>query len=364
MEQEDLSINKTLISLFDLIAASNKGQNIISSPLSVYACLAMVAEGASGKSLQELQKAFGFGPENSILNGHAASVLEKLHNGSNKDVIIKITNSLYTSLQIPVKDTYAAQLQKVHHAFAKSVDFGNPQTVVEINQRITEATNGLLKNTIDKLDSLVVCVLVNTVYFKGLWDNKFDVANTAPGPFHKADGSVVTVDFMHANDYRVAMAHTDKYSYLAIPYVGDKYRFVIEMANDSKLEAPNTERVLLMGRTPTNKTKVHIPKFKADFKIDLIPILKKFGISQIFNISKDFPKITDNEVGVSTVIHQAFIQVDEAGTEAAAATVVAMRLLGLTMDPEFRADKPFNYHILDKENNVILFSGCVEEPRF
>ena len=160
------------------------------------------------------------------------------------------------------------------------------------------------------------------------------------------------------------MHNTGSTSYLALPYIGDKVRFVIEMSQDGTLKQSDTQQVMILAKMETDKVEVFIPKFKQEFKTDLGKIVRSLGISGIFTPSKDFSKISDAEIAVSDIIHQAFIQVDEEGTEAAAATVIMMRCLGFVEPSKFVADRPFHFHIVDVANELVLFSGAVVEPQF
>lgn len=370
MESQDQKLNTVLLSLYKRLADATKGRNMVCSPLSIYVCFALLAEGSSGQSLKEMRELFGYQDGQEILPEEAKKALGVLiHSEGNKDsakgAIIKMCNSLYTNDKLKIEAKYQELLKQKYKAVAKSADFSAPATLKEINDSITEATNGLLKDTISDLDSMTVCVLINTIYFKGLWENPFKKSNTCKGDFHKSDGSTQQVDFMNASDMYASIISKSGCLYLALPYQGDRVWFVVEMCKETELRESILENVIMAANTATMKSIVSLPKFKAEFKLSLNNTLKEAGLKSIFNPSRDFASIIESDdISVSDVIHQAFIQVDEEGTEAAAATVIKMRLLGYVATPEAIINKPFHYHIVDKESNLVMFSGKVECPEF
>ena len=364
-------LNHRLGNLHNALAKQNKGHNSIWSPFSLFACFSMLGEGLSGTSYEELKSLFGFETPGKVVSDENMKRLDGLRklSESSSEVKFKICNAIYTSKLIPVKKEYVELLAHKYHSVSKSVDMANPATLKEINDMITQATNGLLHDTLDKLDASTICLLINTIYFKGPWDMGFDVRFTRKAPFNKADGTTKEVDFMGRSKVKSAMKETSKYNYLCLPYKEKEIKFVVEMANDKILGDSVTENVVAVVKAPSIEIDVHLPKFKAKFKSELIPLLQGLHVNQIFKPSAtDFKKITDvTPVYVGSVIHQAAIEVDEKGTEAAVATVVKLLLggaLGGTQPPQFNVDKPFHFHIVDSTRDVILFSGSVEVPEF
>lgn len=351
--------NSKLFALLNTLVKTNGAdKNSIYSPLSIYSCLAMVAEGTQGQSQTELQQAFGFGPANQVLSPEVVEVLSHFHDSTNQHVVIKMSNSLYADPAHHIKEEYKKNVETRHWATASNVNFSDPQTVQVVNDRITQATNGLLKNTIDKFDPSTALVLVNTIYFKGFWAIKFDKSRTRKGFFITADGTEINIPTMHASKLSVGLHNTDTARYLAIPYQGGELKIVFEVPN-GKLDVSAQDDVLTVASVEEIKYDVSLPKFKATTKLELTSALKAFGVNGIF--TGGLGGIADGPLAVTSVVHQAFIQVDEEGTEAAAATVAIM---SRCLPPSFNVDSPFFYHIVDTKRKLVLFSGTIVKPEF
>lgn len=363
MQAVEVGVNHQLIALFNALFKKKGLGNHITSPLSVYAALALVAEGSSGPGLAELQKAFGFGQPGAIHSAQTHQALESLHLGKATGVTVKMSNAIYFQNGFAVKDEYKQAVTKTHHAHAENVDFASPATLTLINDRITKATDGLLKNTIGQLDSNTVSVLVNTVYFKGFWLAAFDHKLTSKQDFHLADNSVVKVDMMSANKVKAASLEAQGRRLLSLPYKGGEIKFVVELPTDHKLVSSSEDLVLqVVGMHEINHN-VKLPKFKAKFHDEISPVLQGLGVKGIFSPGT-LTGISNEAIAVTQVIHQAFIQVDEEGTEAAAATAVVMSRCLPAPPPEFNVNSPFFFHIVDSKNHLILFSGSIAKPEF
>ena len=366
--EANLGVSARLASLYHQIYLGNKLANIITSPLSVYACFALVAEGATGNTLAQLKSAFGYGETPQILGEATQKAFQSYFSGANKSVTIKMTNALYGGVIAKIKEAYIKDLQERHAAHAETVDFTLPETTTAINQRITDATNGLLKDTISQgtLNADTIAVLVNTIYFKGIWEIQFKKEDTYVGPFTKGDNSVAQVSFMTNNKVKTAVHEASDITYVSIPYAGKNVKFIVEVNLNGALGDSVVENVLETAQIHCGREiELHLPKFKAEFKSSLVNVLQSFGVTAAFQASADFVNISDGPIAVSEVIHQAFIQVDEEGTEAAAATVVMMTRCAMPMQKRvIKVDRPFHFHIVDSENNLVLFSGTVQSPQF
>ena len=158
-----------------------------------------------------------------------------IFSGKIKGVTLRMSNSIYFNPNSDLNPAYASAVKSNYLAIAETVDFGDSNTIQLINNRITEDTNGLLKNTISKLDSNTICVLVNTIYFKGFWQQKFKVQNTLKGDFTLASYGKIQVDFMQDPNKRVGYLTVSNTTYVAIPYEGNNSSLVIEMRKDGQI---------------------------------------------------------------------------------------------------------------------------------
>ena len=361
-------LNEKLAAALGSILEANKGVNVITSPLSIYMSFAVLAEGMTGESLKELQKIFGF-VEGSILDKKTLESIEHFVSKDNDDVLIHMDTSLFTNKNVKLKKDYIEAIKKKYFSSAESLDFSDPKTVSIINEKIAYNTNNLVKYGIQKLSPTSLAVLVNTIYFKGVWADPFNQENTFEHEFKKADDSKVTVEFMAKKNSYFRFKHTDRYSYLSIPYQSEETTFVIEMAKDGKLDTTHNPKEVIDVAKNVDKQMcdIFVPKFKSVFNCDMIPILKELGLNRVFISNKDFSKITDHNMCINNIVHNACIQVDEEGTEACAFTMEVMegQIAAAEVEiPKFIADRPFFFHIVDCVREVILFSGTIEEPKF
>src|SRR3990167_8600422 len=336
-------LNGILLKLLSSIVDLNPGSNVIASPLCLYWCFTIIAEGLGpGKSLKELQTALGFGTEE-IIGAH----------------LIKMILSLSASeLVVLLKTKYSST--------AKSLDFSKPETVDEINEQISSSTDGLVTGAISQLNPTAFSMIIASIYFKGQLLRSFSEEQNFQHNFTKADKSKVSCTFM-ANKTGLAGLHTSpEYEYLALSYKDEQTKLVNEMAKDGMLKKPDLQSIISVATKAETQVEVFIPKFKSIFTCDVIPIMKNLGIQKVFTASKEFANITDHQMCVNNVLHTACIQVDEVGTEAFCFVMMEEIGEGATAAavPKFVADKPFYFHIVESASKVILFSGTVEEPRF
>jgi len=356
-------VDPKLSALFNAMFHSVPPKNFISSPLSVYLALAMVAEGASTEALKELQAAMAFGNKPAIINDKVSQAVFNLTKADPEAVVIKFSNSIYIANGFAVKDAYKKTLVSQYKAEAANVDFASPGTVKLVNDKISAATNGLIKDAVDQFTPTTQCVLVNTVYFKGKWATPFEKEETADADFTRIDGSKTKCKMMHKGGLYVGYLEGQNRKLISISYKDAGYKFVIELPTDRQLNGSSSELVIEVANSQQSKVNVFIPKFKATAKLELAPILKNLGIKGIF--AGGLEGISSSPLAVSSVIHQACVSVDEFGTEAAAVTI--MRMLGCAMSreppKEFRADSPFYFHIVDAERQITLFSGAVTDPQ-
>jgi serpin B len=359
------TLNSKIAETFNAIISSNRGENVVTSPLSILSSFAVLSRGLTGHSSAELAKVFGLA-DNSVIDLKIIESLNSIINNDNPDITIKIDNCLYTNRNVKIKPEFVELIKQKYSAQAESLDFSDPKTVKIINDKITESTEGMVTTAVQKLNSSAFAILVNTMYFYGEWQQPFSEEATMPMDFHKSDGTKVEAMFMSKPSAKVSIKDTPDYAYLSISYKSDKTKFVIEMAKSGKLTRSNSKAVMEVSRAPKKDVDIFIPKFKASFNCDMVPILKSLGITRLFSASKEFKKITDHQMCISSIYHNACIEVDELGTKMVMFTISVMdgEISSGMQIPKFVADKPFFFHIVDSEKEVMLFSGTLEEPNF
>jgi len=252
--------------------------------------------------------------------------------------------------------------------------------VAEINGWVEEQTNHKIKDLvpIDAVNAMTRLVLVNAVYFKGDWSKKFDKAITKEEDFHVSSSEKIKVPLMHLRKEKLVFGVDQKLHCQAIslPYVGDKLSMVILLPDHTVTTLADVERQLtaddLMNvekRFEMYKQEVNLwfPRFKLEQSLELSDMLVKLGIVDMFGQgAADFSGMDgSHELYVSKALHKAFVEVNEEGSEAAAATAMVMvgYCMSIPKDPiVFRADHPFLFYIVDNSTKAILFLGRYTKP--
>jgi serine protease inhibitor len=282
-----------------------------------------------------------------------------------KRVLISIANSVWSEKNFEVKIPFKNILTGYYDAEAKSFDITNPVAYQEINNWIEDKTNGLIKNMLSGLEDNTVMLLVNAIYFKGKWKSQFNKANTSGGTFYKTDGTTVEVPMMKkVSGYKVYSG--EGFVLAELPY--GQGNFVMDVLLPDAQNGINSLIPVLnedsfngyLNQLAEREINLAFPRFKYGFKQQLNDILTDMGMGIAFTENADFSDISDISLLINRVLHQAFIETNEEGTEAAAATIVDV---GTTsMPPSVIIDHSFLYLIRETTTNSILFMGKVADP--
>ena len=364
------SENSFAFDIFGRIAEnSGTSNNIIISPLSISVALAMTLNGANGETcdaMLEALKVEGLSPD--IINKSYKDLTEALLS-VDKRVLIAIANSVWTEDNFEVKKSFIDILKEYYSAETGSFDIDDPEAHVIINQWIKEKTNDLITNMLDKLQDNDVMLLVNAIYFKGKWKYQFNKSNTVSMPFYKSDGAPVTVPMMKQTEK--FMAYTGQDFILAeFPYGQGNYVMDVILPDPQNSLEDFSESFTesnfksWISQLHEREIDLSFPRFKYGFKKKLKDILSDMGMAIAFTDAADFSNISDTyDLLINEVTHQAFIETNEEGTEAAAATVVEIGLTSIGDQPlVMKLDHPFIYLIREITTNSILFMGIVADP--
>ncbi len=349
------------------------GRNVFFSPFSIFIALAMTYEGARGKTAEEMGNVLHL-PSNASLRRDAfRTVLLEAENPTGLN--LRIANALWVQKGFPIKEGYLNVIEKYYLGHVENVDFKqNPRGAEkEINKWVEEQTNGRIKNLVSGLSPLTRLIITNAVYFKANWSLRFNPNDTHNGTFRLSSGKAVLVPMMHRKG-QFGYAETGDLQVLEMPYSGDiTHRFsmliILPKNRLSAVEEKLTPQFIkeLMNSTKPQKVDVTIPKFRFETEYHLSRILQEMGMQEAFTDEADFSGISEKPLAISDVIHKTFISVAENGTEAAAATAVILTAVSVSETEEqykvFKADHPFIFMIIDKENGMILFMGRLEDPR-
>lgn len=343
--------------------------NMFFSPYSISTALAMTYEGARGQTAEEMQSVFHF-PEEDVRRPNFARIYNKL-NPANAPYQLSTANSLWAQEDYTFLDEYFNVTETYYRGKVTNLDFitKTEESRQTINKWVEEQTNDKIKDLFPPrtITPDTRLVLTNAIYFKGTWVKQFDKSKTREQDFRISDEEIVKVPMMQrTEESEFNYTETDELQVLEMPYEGDDLSMMILLPKDdldSLEESLTLENLnLWRGTLRERDIDVYIPRFTFESKYIMNDNLKEMGMPTAFEPPADFSGMTGSrDLFIGVVIHQAFVDVNEEGTEAAAATGVSMAM-GISMTPVFRADHPFIFIIQNKEGNI-LFLGRVNDPR-
>ena len=371
-------INALGFDLLRLIASEQ--ENAVLSPASIAIALGMARAGARGTTAAEMDAVMrGIGaPENAAwLNALDQALASRTgsftdDSGETHDLTLRIANAPFSQQGMPLEEAYLNALAEAYGAGVRLVDYiGDAEGSRRlINAWVDEQTEHRIEELLpeDSVDALTRLILVNAIYLKAPWRVPFTEEATADGAFTRADGSTVQVPMM-ATAHHMAYAAGPGWHAVDLPYVGDKLSMLLILPDDpAEFTAtldPGQLDAIVAGLGST-RVELRMPKFGIETQAELKPLLSALGMPTAFDDNKaDFSGITTAErLFISAVVHQANIDVDEAGTEAAAATAVIGSTTGGPPPEtiELHFDRPFLFALRDIETGAVLFLGAVGDP--
>jgi len=362
---------------FDLYSEyKSKEGNVFFSPYSISTALAMTYEGARGKTAEEMQLVFYFPDNDNLRRSSFASIYNEI-NKKDKWYKLSTANALWAQEDYPFLEEYLATIENFYGGKVTNLDFKRKteESRQIINEWVEDQTNDKIKDLIPNgvLNEFTRLVLTNAIYFKGTWIKQFDKKDTREEVFRIDPGNTVNVPTMRltGGDAVFDYAENDGLQVLELPYDGEDLSMLIILPKEDIADVEksiNPEKLSeWKSQLRNQRVDIFIPKFKFEMKSFLADTLTDMDMPTAFSDQADFSGMTGNkDFKIDAVIHQAFVEVNEEGTEAAAATAVIM---GETTSmepepkiPEFRADHPFLFLIQQKESGNILFIGRVSDP--
>jgi serpin B len=351
-------------------------QNLFFSPLSISSALAMTYAGAHNNTAAQMAKTLNFTLDKVKLHMAFMKIQSRLNSLSNqKNFNITIANSIWPQKKYPVLKTFSDLLTEYYGVTIVPQDYiTNAETArLRINSWVEEKTGNKIKNFLKPgyLNALTRLVLVNAIYYKGIWAFKFKKELTKDRPFYTVSGKSINIPTM-VQTGRFKYGDFNTLKILELPYSGNELSMLILLPVDKnglkKLETDLSVEKLIQWTSNINKQKIRVflPKFRMMSSNDLSQSLKSMGMIDAFTPGKaDFSGIDNekNNLYISAVIHKGFVEVNEEGSEAAAATAVVTRSLALAEPPPtFKADHPFLFFIRDNSTKCILFWGRMNNP--
>ena len=351
--------------------------NLALSPYSISSALAMTYAGARGQTARQMEQALHFDRSKNDLHPLFGR-LDKALNAAQGNNELNIANSIWPQAKYPFRQEFLSLLKKDYGATVTPLNYEREAEAarVTINQWVDDKTRHKIAEIIGPrvLDESTRMVLVNAIYFKGTWATPFPEYATRPDKFYSKPDTTATVPFMHKHG-QFSYGENDQLQLIALPYVGRKLEMLILLPRSrdglGQLENSLTGASLSAWTSGMRDEQVEValPKFKMSSGFDLAQTLKALGVKDAFDSEKaDFSGMDGKPhwLYISAVLHKAYVDVNEKGTEAAAATAV-VTMLGAARPPvepprEFRADHPFLFVIRDSTTGSILFMGRVTKP--
>ena len=368
--------------LYAALAGESEG-NLVFSPASILLALAMVRAGAAGKTAAELDAVLHVDDPGAIhhaLNGLTRALAARSGTfevaGEPVEVELSIANAVWGQESLTWQGAFLDVLAREYGAGVRLADFVADAEAarVAVNGWVGEETSGRIPELLTPglVNALTRLVLVNAIYLRAPWATPFEPDATRPAPFTLLDGSTVEVPFMRRGDDAMAYARGDGWQAVELPYAGGELAMLVLLPDEGALVT--VERELASGLVDRAASALapgdvvlSLPKWEVETRVELSRALAALGLITAFTDAADFTGMTlDEPLQIGFVVHQANITVDEAGTEAAAATAVGMETTAAP-DPEpepilVTVDRPFLYALRDRETGALLFLGRVTSP--
>jgi serpin B len=366
---------------FDLYQALRVDDgNLFYSPYSISLALAMTYAGARGETEEQMAATMHYTlaqdrlhPAFKALDHELVSRGEKAAERDGEGFRLNIANALWGQEGYPFLPEFPALLSDNYGAGLRLLDFAGDAEAARatINEWVEEQTEGRIKDLIPQgvVDAATRLVLTNAIYFNAAWQHPFEPAATEDGPFFLLNGGPVSVPMMRQTE-SFGYAASEGFEAIELPYAGQPLSMVILLPDEGEFaafeESLDAERLAgTLEDLAYGQVALTLPKFEFESEFSLKETLAGMGMPAGFSAEADFSGMTGGrDLFISEVVHKAFIGVDEAGTEAAAATAVAMAEMAMPEQPvEITVDRPFLFFIRDMETGAILFLGRVVDPR-
>lgn len=354
----------------------NNDENVFFSPHSIFTAMAMCYDGAEDSTKEEIANVFYFPLNKTILEVSLGGMIDTINSETN-DYELETANALWINNDFTLKEQYVSNVDNYYSGKVQELDFGGQpeESTNTINNWVEEKTNEKIQNLVsrDSINEDTRMIITNAIYFNGKWEDEFERSNTDERLFYMSDDDEITVETMFTQSYLNYGEDSDA-KILELPYKGHNMCMYVVLPDDHAIE--EFEKSFSVGDYEKLKSnmdseyevRVWIPKFKFETKTELSDQLSGMGMENAF-ISGNFSGISEEQLKISKVVHQAYVDVQEEGTEASAATSIEMAPTAAPggSDPiirTFRADHPFMIFIEDKRTGCILFMGKVGNPEY
>lgn len=383
------TINAESVEDYDIAAANNafafdmysmiknKDDNIFFSPHSIFTAIAICYDGAEGTTKEQIANVFYFPLDKPVLEVSLGKMIDEI-NTETEDYELETANALWIQKNYPVKKQYISNVDTYYSGKVEKLDFVNQpeESSNIINDWVEEKTNDKIKDLVPSsaINRETKLIITNAIYFNGKWKTAFDEQDTEERKFYPSENEEILVETMYIKKY-FNYGENSNAKIIELPYKGNNLSMYVVLPEENDIGtfenkfSVNDYEKLKSKMDSKYEVKTWLPKFKFETTSDLSVQLTEMGMPDAF-YSANFSGISDENLAISKVIHQAFVDVQEEGTEAAAATAIVMDDCVEYVEPkpepirEFKTDHPFMFFIEDKRTGCILFMGKVESPEY
>jgi serine protease inhibitor len=358
------AVNGFSFDLFRRLSAAQKDSNVFTSPLSASMALGMAMQGAAGPTYDQMRATLGFGSATDQEIGESYKSLIALLRGLDPAVDVRIANSIWYAAGFPFTQSFLDAGKNWFDAQVTSLDFTSPSAPTTINSWVSGATAGKIPTILDRIEDGQVMFLINAIYFKGSWREKFDPAQTRDAQFRGVAGSQ-PMKLMHRHG-TVASLRTQDFAAVDLPYGNSAYTMTVVLPHEGKsvdavaASLGAADWATWMSQFHEGELDVELPRFRLEWERMLIPDLQALGMRDAFlDRGADFTRMSPRgrELFISVVKQKTYVDVNEEGTEAAAVTNVGISLTSAPVP--FRVDRPFVFVIRERLTGTVVFMGKI-----
>jgi len=357
-----------------LLSQLNKqqtNQNILISPASIAVCLSIAYNGANGETREEIARTLEFQEISLQEVNQANAVFKNALQDIDPKIQLSLANSLWLNKNENIASDFQQKIQEFYQTEIKNINFASPSATSTINNWVKQSTNGKIDTIVEKIEPNSVFLLVNAIYFLGAWKHPFPQELTKDYSFTLGNNTQKPVKMMFQEIYGVKYLENQLFQAISLPYGNGRLSMYIFLPNQKvglrgfyqNLNPPNWEKWMQefaeLEMDYSQKISLGLPRFKSNYEIDLKDTLKALGMEVAFSKNADFSAMMPGPLWIDKVQHKTYLEVNEAGTEAAAVTAV-----GGTRGGEIKmiVNRPFFSAIRDNQTGTILFMGSIVDP--
>lgn len=357
--------------LLDQVVQERKNENVLISPYSAHVVLSMTMSGAMGKTREEMAKVLELSAvPASQSDANAQSMIRSVTSDHGAPTLL-VANAAFIDKELDVVAAFVDRCKKFYSADIRNVALADPSTLESINKWCADNTNNKINKILDSLSKDDIMVLLNAIYFKGNWDQKFEKGDTLEQPFHLLSGGTKNVQMMSRLDDMQYYRGKD-FACVSLPYEGRKTAMIVMLPDKGK--SPAQLIPIISAKFPQSFEKqsvnLQMPRFKIECTTRMNDALKKLGMVQAMSSSNaDFSGMVSAKIKayISQVLQKTYMDVNEEGTEAAAVTAVTMTRALASATPvkpiSFTVDRPFMVALVHTPTNELLFLGVINDPK-